>query len=126
MKMKKMIKSLIAAIGVALMMTGSTFAAEAVTIGDVEALKAFAAAVNSGTSYEGDTVTLSADLDLTDVEWTPIGVGTRSSKSYTGNAFKGTFDGGNHTISGLTITSTESDDAAVGLFGVVDGGTVKR
>ena len=103
-----MLKSLMAAIGVALLMTGSVFAATTVTIGDVEALKAFAVAVNGGTSYEGDTVTLSADLDLTGVEWTPIGVGTRSSKSYNGNAFKGTFDGGNHTISGLTITSTAS------------------
>ena len=124
--MKKMLKSLMAAIGVALLMTGSVFAATTVTIGDVEALKAFAVAVNGGKSYEGDTVTLSADLDLTGVEWTPIGVGTRSSKSYTGKAFKGTFDGGNHTISGLTITSTASADAAVGLFGVVDGGTVKN
>lgn len=124
--MKKMMKSLMAAIGVALLMTGSVFAADVATIGDVEALKAFAVAVNGGKSYEGDTVTLSADLDLTGVEWTPIGVGTRSSKSYTGKAFKGTFDGGNHTISGLTITSTDSDDAAVGLFGVVDGGTVKN
>lgn len=124
--MKKMMKSLMAAIGVALTITGSVFAADVATIGDVEALKAFAVAVNGGKSYEGDTVTLSADLDLTGVEWTPIGVGTRSSKSYTGKAFKGTFDGGNHTISGLTITSTDSDDAAVGLFGVVDGGTVKN
>ena len=88
-------------------------------------LRDFAVSVNGGNSYYGEVVTLANDITLTG-EWTPIGTGSRSSKSYSGNAFKGTFDGGNHTISGLTITSTSGADAAVGLFGIVDGGTVKN
>ena len=89
------------------------------------ALREFANAVNSGESYEGRTVTLTDDITLIG-EWTPIGNGARNSKTYTGKAFKGTFDGGDHTISGLKITSTSGDNDAVGLFGIVDGGTVKN
>ena len=90
-----------------------------------EELRDFANAVNSGVSYAGQSVTLTDNITLSS-EWTPIGNGARSSKTYTGYSFKGTFDGGDYTISGLTITSTTADDAAVGLFGVVDGGTVKN
>ena len=96
-----------------------------VEISTVSEFKAFAESVNGGTSYEGQTVTLTSDLNLSG-EWTPIGNGSRSSKTYTGNSFKGTFDGGDHAISGLTITSTSGADAAVGLFGIVDGGKVKN
>jgi len=95
---------------------------EVSTLADLEA---FRDSVNAGNDYAGKTVTLTADLTLTG-EWTPIGNGSRSGSSYTGNAFAGTFDGGNHTISGLTITTTTGADAALGLFGVVDGGTVTK
>ena len=81
--------------------------------------------VNGGEAYEGVYFKLTSDIALSG-EWTAIGTGSRSSKSYTGNAFKGVFDGDNNTISGLTITSTTGADAAIGLFGVVDGGTVKN
>ena len=90
-----------------------------------QGLRDFAVSVNDGNSYYGEVVTLANDITLTG-EWTPIGTGYRSSKSYSGNAFKGTFDGGDHTISGLKITSTTGDDVAIGLFGIVDGGTVKN
>ena len=92
------------------------------SVADLETLRN---KVNAGNSYEGQFVKLAADLTLTEA-WTPIGNGTRSSKSYSGNAFKGTFDGDNKSISGLKITSTTGNDAAIGLFGVVDGGTVKN
>ena len=60
--------------------------------------------------------TLTADITLTG-EWTPIG--TALDNSYTG-----TFDGGNHTISGLTVTGS---DEYAGLFGYIgSGGTVKN
>ena len=81
--------------------------------------------VNAGETYAGVYFKLASDIALSG-EWTAIGNGSRSSKSYTGNAFKGVFDGDNNTISGLTITSTTAADAAIGLFGVVDGGTVKN
>ena len=106
-------------------MGGGHLFAQTTTISSVEDLVAFATSVNGGTSYEGQTVTLTSDLNLSG-EWTPIGNGSRSSKTYTGNSFKGIFDGGDHAISGLTITSTSGANAAVGLFGIVDGGTVKN
>ena len=94
-------------------------------INNVADLENFRNKVNAGRDFAGQFVKLAADIALT-AEWAPIGNGTRSSKSYSGNAFKGTFDGDNKTISGLKITSTTGDDAAIGLFGVVDGGTVKN
>ena len=104
----------------------SVWAADAdLTISDEDGLKAFAQEVNNGNDYAGKTVVLTNGITLTG-EWTPIGSGIRSGSSYTGNAFKGIFDGDNHTISGLTISSTSSADAVLGLFGVVDGGTVKN
>lgn len=81
------------------------------TIVNKDQLKDFADKVNSGISFAGKTVKLAADLDMTGVEWTPIG--TLSTKHY----FKGTFDGGDHTISNLTINVT---DGAAGLFGAVE------
>ena len=61
--------------------------------------------------------TLTADIDLTGKDWTPIG--TNFYNSYTG-----TFDGGGHTIMGLTVTT---NDQYVGLFGRLgEAGTVKN
>ena len=61
--------------------------------------------------------TLTADITLTG-KWTPIGTDYR-------NSYTGTFDGGNHTISGLTV---KGSDENAGLFGYIgkDGGTVKN
>ncbi len=76
-------------------------------------------------SYE-----LANDITLSG-EWTPIGAGTRSGSGYTTDStpFTGTFNGKGHTISGLTITSLptgKNADYALGLFGIVSGGTVKN
>ena len=61
--------------------------------------------------------TLTADIDLTGKDWSPIG--TNFYNSYTG-----TFDGGGHTIKGLTVTT---NDQYVGLFGRLGkAGTVKN
>ena len=66
--------------------------------------------------------TLAADITLTGVDegesnWTPIGTSIS-------NAYKGTFDGGDHTITGLTVTGS---DQYAGLFGYIDtGGKVKN
>ena len=64
--------------------------------------------------------TLTADIDLTGKVWTPIG--TDYDNSYTG-----TFDGGGHTITGLTVTT---NDEYAGLFGYLGNfgkaGTVKN
>ena len=62
-------------------------------------------------------ITLDKDIDLTGKEWTPIGTGYS-------NKYTGTFDGGGHTIKGLTVTT---NDQFVGLFGYLDrAGTVKN
>ena len=90
-------------------------------------LAAFRNSVNSGYSYAGEYVTLTVERCVDSTPWTPIGNGTRTDSTYTGNAFQGTFDGNDKTISGLTIsgTGTYAGDKAIGLFGVVAGGTVK-
>lgn len=78
-----------------------------------EGLKNIAELVNSGAT--GINITLDTDLDLTDMEWTPIG---NYEKQYTG-----TFDGNGKTITGLTVTGSNE---YAGLFGCIDtGGKVK-
>lgn len=98
-------------------------------ISTVEQLKALQEKVNGGDGCEGEYYVLGGNIDLFgETSWTPIGNGRRDGSGYTGDAFRGVFDGKNYTITGLTIRQTLSDDAvddAVGLFGVLDGGTVK-
>lgn len=67
----------------------------------VTQFKAFRDAVNGGDGYANKTVSLGADLDLANEEWQPI------------SNFEGTFDGKNHTIKNLKISSGEK----IGLFG---------
>ena len=86
-----------------------------ITIYSGEGLKVAADEVNSGNT--DINIILDKDIDLTNTKWTPIG--TDHSNSYTG-----TFDGGNHTISGLTVTGSDEN---AGLFGYIDKvGTVKN
>ena len=62
-------------------------------------------------------ITLDKNIDLTGKDWTPIGT------DYD-NSYKGTFDGGGHTITGLTFTT---NDEFAGLFGWLNrAGTVKN
>ena len=60
---------------------------------------------------------LCSDIDLGGEEWTPIG------KNYS-SAFKGSFDGQGHTVSGLSITGSASSNT--GLFGYVDSATIEN
>lgn len=81
----------------------------------------FADLVNTGTDFANKTVDLANDITLAQSNWTPIGTET--------TPFKGTFDGGDHTISGLKITEFNSSltiSDTVGLFGVVEGATIKN
>ena len=93
-------------------------------IADIDDLSNLRNKVNEGETYVGKYFKLTEDITLTG-EWTPIGNGSRSSSTYTGNAFKGVFDGNEKTIDGLNIANGSSDETK-GLFGVVDGGTVKN
>ena len=85
------------------------------TVTSADGLMNIAELVNGGKT--DINITLTADIDLTGKDWTPIGT------SYS-NTYKGTFDGGGHTITGLTFTT---NDKYVGLFGWLDrAGTVKN
>lgn len=78
--------------------------------------------VNSRTDYfEGKTILLMNDIDLSGSYWTPVGNVT----AYPTVTFKGTFDGQNHTISNLTASDDAAGYAAAGLFGSIHG-TVKN
>ncbi len=73
--------------------------------------------VNGGDNFSGKTVTLTADIDLENAEWTPIGT--------TDNPFAGKFDGGSKTISNLNVNSPE--EAFKGLFGrLITPGTISN
>lgn len=76
-------------------------------IENAEQLAYLAQQVNNGTDYKREHFRLVSDLDLGGKEWTPIGTD--------GNPFWGGFDGGGHTITGMTITGKEA--SYVGLFG---------
>ena len=78
-------------------------------------LKTFAAMVNNGTDFIGDTIVLDESIELMENSWTPIG--NAETK-----LFKGTFDGNGHEITGLKITS----GSYIGLFGYVGAGAVIR
>jgi len=75
-------------------------------IENAEQLAYLAKQVNEGTDYQRVHFRLVSDLDLGGKEWTPIGTD--------GKIFWGGFDGGGHTITGMTITG---DRDYVGLFG---------
>ena len=85
------------------------------TVTSADGLMNIAELVNGGKT--DINITLTADIDLTGKNWTPIGT------DYD-NSYKGTFDGGGHTITGLTFTT---NDEYVGLFGWLNrAGTVKN
>ena len=85
------------------------------TVTSADGLMNVAKLVNGGKT--DINITLDKNIDLTGKDWTPIGT------DYD-NSYKGTFDGGGHTITGLTVTT---NDQFVGLFGYLDrAGTVKN
>ena len=85
------------------------------TVTSADGLMNIAELVNGGKT--DINITLDTDIDLTGKDWTPIGT------DYD-NSYKGTFDGGGHTITGLTFTT---NDEYAGLFGRLNrAGTVKN
>ena len=85
------------------------------TVYNADGLMNVAELVNGGKS--DINITIDTDIDLTGKDWTPIGT------DYD-NSYKGTFDGGGHTITGLTFTT---NDEYAGLFGWLNrAGTVKN
>jgi hypothetical protein len=85
------------------------------TVTSAEGLKNIAKLVNEQWNL-GINITLTSDIDLSGIDWTPIGIDYN-------HQYTGTFDGGDHTITGLTVTGS---DQYAGLFGYIDtGGKVK-
>ena len=85
------------------------------TVTSADGLMNVAELVNGGKT--DINITLDKNIDLTGKGWTPIGTSFD-------NSYKGTFDGGCHTITGLTVTT---NDQFVGLFGYLNrAGTVKN
>jgi len=110
------------AAGVSPFSGGGGTSANPYVIASAGQLKTLAGAVSSGgtdavsgVDYAAECYTLGADVDMTGVDWTPIGT--------PGSPFTGIFDGGGNTITGLTVSTT--DDYA-GLFGYVNNGAIQN
>ena len=85
------------------------------TVTSADGLMNVAELVNGGKT--DINITLDKNIDLTGKGWTPIGTSFD-------NSYKGTFDGGGHTITGLAVTT---NDQFVGLFGYLNrAGMVKN
>ena len=113
----------------------------ALEIGTYDQLVNFRNKVNAGASYSGMTVKLTADIDISERAWTPIGAAYRDKIDANAKVFQGTFDGQNHKITGLTNTgfkissvfkgsnSTTPEgysEYVFGLFGSVYNATIKN
>lgn len=94
--------------------TGTGTSSDPYIISDAVDLQTFANNVNSGNEYDGKFIELGDDITLSG-EWTPIGTLT--------DKFKGTFDGCNNIISGLSINTA---DNYAGLFGYIYKATIKN
>ena len=103
-------------------MDGLGTAAYPYQISTADQLKLFRDIVN-GTGGQalnrGAYAVLTANIDLNNEPWTPIGNYTEGNQIY----YEGTFDGGGHTISGLNVTG---NFRYASLFGAVKGGTIKN
>ena len=80
------------------------------TVTSAEGLKAVADIANNGNL--GINITLTENINLTDMDWAPIGIDYN-------HQYTGTFNGGGHTITGLTVTGSNE---YAGLFGRIGSG----
>ncbi|WP_288731842.1 T9SS type A sorting domain-containing protein [uncultured Parabacteroides sp.] len=100
--------------------TGEGTAENPYLIESPEQLAYLAEQVNSGNNYEGKYFLQTVNLDLGSKEWSPIG--TRGSAGGQDDSFNGNYDGGNKTISNLSMKTNSFG----GLFGVIDNATIKH
>ena len=98
--------------------TGSGTENDPYQISTAEGLKCFRDKVNNAKTPDETKIcaVLTADIDLNNEEWTPIGPSESS-------AYTGTFDGQGHTVRNLSITG---DVKRAGLFGCVIGGAIRK
>lgn len=106
---------------------GSGTSSNPYLIETAENLAYLAQQVNSGyqaqgiSVYKGKYFLLTDDLDLNNINWTPIGTANLDMNGY---IFSGIFDGGYHTISNLSITS--SQDGASLFMGLNENGIIRK
>lgn len=116
----------------------------ALEIGTYDQLVNFRNKVNAGASYSGMTVKLTADIDISERAWTPIGAAYRDkviAEKEKAKVFQGIFDGQDHKITGLTNTGFKISSVfkssngttpagyseyVFGLFGSVYNATIKK
>ena len=104
---------------------GSGTAGEPYLIADAADLKAFRDLVAGGAADDGENpnaglcAKLTADIDLREEPWEPFA----PADGHASSAYAGTFDGDGHTIRGLSIDSSASNQ---GLFGWINGATIKN
>lgn len=114
------------------------------SIDSYKELALFRDSVNNGTTYNGMTVRLTADIDISGWAWHSIGITDRNAvkdKDEVGSVFQGTFDGQGHTIIGLSntgfdvtdldpgknsTTPAEYSEVVYGFFGSIYGATIKN
>mgnify|MGYP004600508347 CR=1 FL=1 len=107
---------------------GKGTASDPYLISDEEQLRYLAYSINLDTKWEGKYFRQTADITLTDGDWLPIGWAINAEvdgkkKVVAAYPFKGNYDGGGFTITGLTIGSenTPADMMTAGFFGLVAG-----
>lgn len=108
-------------------LAGSGTEADPYVISSAAQLQAFAAAVDGGNTYAGQYVALGADIDLSGIaNWNPIGAEAKSDTCLD-KLFGGTFDGRDHTVSGLKIQVTDAaSESNVGLFSTLGNTAVVK
>ena len=94
-------------------------------ISNAAGLARLSALVNAGNAFSGVTFVQTADLDMKDVSWMPIGF---NATTWNANPFKGTYDGQGHTVSNLTFSPSEvTANTAMGLlFACANGATIQN
>lgn len=102
-------------------------------IDSLSRLMGLSEAVAAGMGFDGEYFELTQDIDLRDLlansgNWNPIGWYQNRTEcgGEVRHPFRGHFDGGGYTISGLKIVDPSLGLTNIGLFGVIDGGTVKN
>ena len=109
------------------LITGSGTESDPYQIGTAEGLKWFRDKVNRAKTSDETKIcaVLTANIDLKNEEWTPIGIGngTENNGATIDFPYSGTFDGNGHTISGLNVNYGDKNG---GLFCYVKSATIKN
>ncbi len=97
---------------------GSGTEADPYLVSTMQQLRAVAAVVNGGDDFSGKYIQLKNDISVQLGSWTPIGNGN--------HPFRGTFDGNKRKITDIGLRDTSNTATHYGLFGKLEGGTIKN